>query len=349
MIDWPSLFAYDMSMSLGLTRSVALGSIRPWRSLACAPWFSMRSANGTAISDHDRWAIVHHMKGGAKPAEVARLLGHSRTTVYKWWRRYVSKQHVKPLPNTGRKRIFSEAAEERALDILSQPDEPTAFQARHALREEGYISHHVHESTVIRAAKRAATRAGTKLWCQRGRPRKAMTTATMQKHLSFAVANHNRDWSRVLFTDRKKFQFRYPGSRVNPCRWVKGKAGDTQRSVFQPNHAQVLNVYAGISKYGVTPVHVVAGSSKHTTSYMNNKGKAAKNITAQECRDVMKKTLLHGDQMLFSVQGISTWFCSNVMTPHTGVLLMWCSNGTMTRGLVCSCCSHGLPTVMTSI
>jgi hypothetical protein len=176
-----------------------------------------------------------------------------------------------------------------------------------------------------------------------------MTTATMQKRLSFAVANHNRDWSRVLFTDRKKFQFRYPGSRVNPCRWVKGKAGDTQRSVFQPNHAQVLNVYAGISKYGVTPVHVVAGSSKHTTSYMNNKGKAAKNITAQECRDVMKKTLLHGDQMLFSVQGISTWFCSNVMTPHTGVLLMWCSNGTMTRGLVCSCCSHGLPTVMTSI
>ena len=37
------------------------------------------------------------------------------------------------------------------------------------------------------------------------------------------------------------------------------------RQAATVNHPQCVNVYAGITKYGVTKLHVVAGSSKHKT------------------------------------------------------------------------------------
>lgn len=259
------------------------------------------------ISEHDRWAIVHHLREGWSIRAISKRLQLPHSTVHKWRQRFQSTNDVKPLPKTGRKRVFDEAAEQRAFDLLTTMDTCNAQSVGSRLKVEGVIAHPVHRSTVVRAARRAARRVGEKLWCQRGKPPKAMTAATKQKRLQFAKANQGREWAHVLFTDRKKFHFRYPGSRVQPYRWVKGRASINNLAVHQPNHAQVLNVYAGISKYGVTAAHVVTGSSKHTTTYTNKQGKEARNITTQEYRDVLQHTLLPEGQRLFSTQGISSW------------------------------------------
>jgi len=259
------------------------------------------------ISEHDRWAIVHHLREGSSIRATAKRLKLPHSTVHKWWQRFKSTDNVQPLPKAGRKRIFDEIAEQRAFELLTSMDTSNAHSVGSQLKVEGFIANLVHRTTVVRAARRAAQHSGEKLWCQRGKPPKAMTEATKQKRLQFAKANLGREWAHVLFTDRKKFHFRYPGSRVQPYRWVKGRASSTNMAVHQPNHAQTLNLYAGISKYGVTAAHVVTGSSKHTSAYTNKQGKVAKNITTSEYKEVINKTFLPQGSRLFSTQGISTW------------------------------------------
>ena len=91
--------------------------------------------------------------------------------------------------------------------------------------------------------------------------------------------------------------FSYPGQRVSRVQWgVKG----ARRQAAAVNHPQCLNVYAGITKWGVTRVHVVAGSSKHKTTFRNKKGQLAKNITGSECFNVVPDTFLPHGTALFS-------------------------------------------------
>lgn len=108
----------------------------------------------------------------------------------------------------------------------------------------------------------------------------------------------------VLFTDRKKFHFSYPGCKVTAGAWVlEGQSLE----VPTVNHAQCQNVYAGITAFGMTKLHIVAGSSGHKTSYQNKQGKVAKNITSMEYGQVVKSTFLPQGKRIFSSQGISSW------------------------------------------
>jgi hypothetical protein len=68
-----------------------------------------------------------------------------------------------------------------------------------------------------------------------------------------------------------------------------------------------VNLYAGITKYGVTKPHIMAGTSKHSSAFKNKKGKEAKNITSQEYEHVLRTTLLPEGKRLFAAQGISGW------------------------------------------
>jgi transposase len=239
--------------------------------------------------------------------KVADELGVSRNTVYKWWRRFKATGEVNRKPGSGRKRLIDQQTEDMVLDIIAGSDSHSADQASKHLHAEGVLPHLVHRSTIIRAARRAAQRSGEKLWVQRGKPPKAMTEGTKEKRLAFAANNQNTNWAHVLFTDRKKFHFRFPGSKVKPVRWIRGAAKTSQAAVYQPNKPQCVNIYAGICKYGVTAAHVVAGSSKHTSQHKTKKGQQARNITASEYKEVLTGTLLPEGRRLFSVQGISTW------------------------------------------
>jgi transposase len=262
---------------------------------------------GATLSQAKIWSIIHHKKQGLSTANVARRVGCTRPTVYKWWQRCAHSDEIVEAEKSGRKRAFDEAGEGRALELLTDGCGTSADQVSKRMCAESHTPVPVHKSTVIRAAQRAAVSTGKKLWVQRGRPPKAMTRATMEKRMAFAAANQNTNWAHVLFTDRKKFHFRYPGSKVQPSRWILGRASSSNTAVNQPNHAQCLNIYAGISKHGVTAVQVVACSSKHTTQHTNQQGKPARNITQSEYKVVMTGTLLPEGKRLFSTVGVGSW------------------------------------------
>ena len=208
----------------------------------------------------------------------------------------------------GRQPALSQDAAVMALEMLIDKKSNGAQQVASTLKDQGIVSDLVHKSTVIRHARRAAVATGQKLVVRRGPPPKGLTKATMTKRLYFAKSNSSRAWGATMFTDRKKFLLRYPGTAVKMVRWELARdAGQVEEGVYQPNRPQVVNIYAGITKFGVTAVHVVAGTSKHKTSYKNKKGQGAKNITQHEYESVLSKTLLPEGRRIFSTQGVSSW------------------------------------------
>lgn len=215
---------------------------------------------------------------------------------------------IRSKKSTGRKRALSQAAAVRASDLLDGGELGGASQVAKQLVAEGLASHLVHKSTVIRSAKEAAQKEGCQLKAEKRPPRKGLTKATKEKRLKFAEQNSETSWKHVMFTDRKRFYFRYPGSKVQPTRWNKtGPNMPKKPGVYRPNHPQCLNVYGGITKYGVSKLHEVAGSSKHKSSYKNKKGNVASNITQEEYGHVLEDTLLPEGKRIFGEQGMGFW------------------------------------------
>jgi len=257
-----------------------------------------------AISEEVRWGIVAAWKKLQNLARVARQLQVGVSTVRRWVQRYTSTGGVQEKPGRGRNAVMNDTVTAHAVQLLLSEDCGTAAGAAQQLCDEGLTPNVLHKSTVIRSAKQYAHKTGYDIFAARGKPRKQLSADTKQKRLAFAKANRTRKWGTVMFTDRKKFLFTYPGARVRPTQWLRKGA---IRQAAMVNHAQGVNVYAGISRYGITKCHLVAGTSKHKTTYTNKQGGTAKNITASEYSDVLQSTLLPEGKRIFSVQSIGTW------------------------------------------
>jgi hypothetical protein len=111
--------------------------------------------------------------------------------------------------------------------------------------------------------------------------------------------------SNAVYTDRCKFHFENPGCVVKPVTY--GFEGEPRR-ITKVNHPKVLNVYAGISKYGVTDMIEVAGTTGRKSEYFNKKHAESRNITSAEYKDVLSKGLLPSALKKFRNQGKS-FFC----------------------------------------
>ena len=257
-----------------------------------------------AVSEEVRWGIVAAWKQSRNLASVARQLRVGVTTVRRWVQRYISTGSVQEMPGRGRTAVMDDAITAHAVQLLLSEDCGTAAGAAHQLYDQGLTPNVLHKSTVIRSAKQYARTHGYGIFAARGKPRKQLSADTKQKRLAFAKANRTRTWATVMFTDRKKFLFTYPGARVRPTQWLRKGA---TRQAAMVNHAQGVNVYAGISRYGITKCHLVAGTSKRKTKYTNQKGGTAKNITAAEYSDVLQSTLLPDGRRIVSMRSIATW------------------------------------------
>ena len=268
--------------------------------------FSSAHVDMTVLPQRLRWSIVLQHEKGRQPDTIARDLGINVKTVYRWLHRYRSTGGVDPCATAGRPTAMSEAATERATALLVSSECGGARFVARQLRAEGLTRRLVAASTVVRAARAHAKAQGDPLLCRRGRPPKRLTEATKRARVAFARRNMRRDWGRVLFTDRCKFHFRYPGMRVRNARWMRRSQSGADGQ-YRPNRAQVYNVYAGFSKHGVTKVHPVTGTSQMASNFQNLKGQTSRNITADEYRSVCDDTLLPGGRRMFSAQGVSDW------------------------------------------
>ena len=262
----------------------------------------MASKGHTSIKD--RWVIIASWERLRDPQLVASELGVRLRVVKRWVKRFESTGCVDDAPRSGRPAALTAVARQRVYELLVRERAGCSKFVAGMLHAEGLTSKPMHRKTIARAAHMVAEERAEELVVLRGKPRKMLTADTIKKRLAFSISNKTRCWRNVMFTDRKKFHFSYPGIKVPPVTWaVKGQ----RREANGPNHALCVNVYCGITKYGLTDFHVVAGTSNHQTSHYNKGGKLAKNITASEYTDVVKDTFLPHGQRIFSTQGMSSW------------------------------------------
>jgi transposase len=267
-----------------------------------------------------RWAIAFLWLNGHTKADIVRELGVGDTAVRRWTSRVAETGSVSVLPKSGRKPVLTQEAIELGLQLLKSGDFPGADAVAQQLRTEGFTQHKVHRTTLAKACKSLAKSQGKPIRAVFTKPAKRLREDNKLKRLNFCLANKNRDWKSVMFTDRKRFLLQYPGVKVNKVAWVC--KGETRRAA-SVNHPMGFNIYAGITPYGVSMLHTVAGSSKHVTKYTNKKGQAAHNITSAEYKDVLISTLLPEGERLFSSRRAkrarATWTLQQDNDPSHGV------------------------------
>lgn len=261
-------------------------------------WLKMRK------SDELRWLIISTWKATKNIRKTARLTNCDRKTVRNCIERYQTTNSVNDKAGRGRKRLVKGPVAEHAVQLLLSDDCGAAEAAAIELYNAGATPRILNKSTITRGVRNHGENGGQVIIPVRGQPGKKLSDYHKARRVAFAQANRARSWKNVMFTDRKKFYFRYPGSRVRLCQWVvKGSTPEATTA----NHPLGLNVYAGITQYGITGVHVVAGTSKQHTKYNNKEGNEARNITYAEYTDVVKSTFLRDGVRLFSEQGVSSW------------------------------------------
>jgi len=230
---------------------------------------------------------------------TARQLGLSPKVVKRWVRRWQTTGTVDPKPRTGRPRALDPPAAAQAVNLLRENGNGREVVAQ-LLHTKGYTARKIHRTTVGRVTKKFARTNGERLRAQTGRPQVMLTEANKDKRLRFARANLARDWTKVMFTDRKKFFLHSPGTAITAVTWT---VGDRQRRATRVSNPVAVNVYAGVTAAGVTKCHLVTGTRKRKVGYLNKKGEPARNITAAEYTDVVKKTLLPEGDRLFGGRG----------------------------------------------
>lgn len=264
------------------------------------------------LTEEQAWTVYLTHKKLGNISKTAQQCNVSRKCVRSVISRLGAKSNGAHAPATqarrGRKPALSDEAADAAFKMLTDQKTGGAQSVARALQMQGIVLGQVHKTTLIRHARRAASAAGQKLVVRRGPPPKGLTKATMEKRLDFARANVSRNWKPVMFTDRKKFYFRYPGTSVSLVRWeLESRATQVDPGVYQPNKPQAVNIYAGITPFGVSSARIVAGTSCHKSDFTNKQGKQASNITQNEYQAVLADTLLPEGRRLFSTHGISCW------------------------------------------
>lgn len=257
-----------------------------------------------SISDELRHRCVFEYERIQCYKQVASKLGVSRHTVKKWVTASTNGGVLKNKKGQGRKKSMSAEAASTAVDLLLSGEYDGSQQVAQELRKQGLTRGVLHRTTVAKHAKATAEQDGHGIVAKRGQPVREFTAKNKAQRLAFCHANKTRNWANVMFTDRKKFMFRYPGTSVKPVSWVrKGE----QRKSSRVNKPSVVNMYAGITKFGVTQPHLVTGTTKLATNYTTKGGKKSVNITINEYEDVAFRSLFPGGAAMFSVQGSSQW------------------------------------------
>lgn len=257
-----------------------------------------------AVTLRERVQIVSLHKQGKSFREIASALQLSCSAVRRWVKNWEEGGDMEEKPKSGRPRVLSSRAKFTARKLLKQPGFGGLARAARALRDKGLTPTVVHKSTLSRMLKESEMKTPTQLVADSSKPTRALSDVDKERRVQFAKVNISRNWDAVMFTDRSRFYFKYPGCKVPRVQWHE--RGEN-RQAPKPNNPKCVNVYMGITKYGATAPVIVTGTSKHQTTFITRAGKLAKNITSAEYEVVLTDHLLPGGAELMLEHGQREW------------------------------------------
>jgi transposase-like protein len=264
----------------------------------------MATVAGKALPAAKRWLLIQDWLETGNKAAVARRNGLARNTVDKWVTRFQASGDAQVAATSGGTHKLTPVAAGRAFELLLDGQQRSAGDVALVLEQEGLTKQLVHRTTVARRAKQHGRSIKQPIHAVSGPPAKLITKATRTKRLDFALQNKTASWKSVMFTDRKRFYLRYPGTGFKPSEWRV--VGDKRRA-NRVSNPSCLNIYVGITAYGVTASVTVAGTTKHKSTFVTQAGQPSRNITKNEYKVVVQEQLLPQGRAIFRNRGIFSW------------------------------------------
>lgn len=259
----------------------------------------------SAVSMRKRVEVIYWHGRGLSLSCIASQVVTSVGCVRTWVNKYNAGSDLSEGRRTGRPRTYNLTHAKQARAMLLRQGFGGLAQAATALQRAGTTTTVMSKSTLLRLLKEGVGKGWRPIVADRSRPTAALTQAHKQARLQFATENIQRVWDNVMFTDRKRFYFRYPGCSVNTVQW---RLVGTKVEVQKVSRAYCANVYLGMTKWGCTKLVFVAGSSKQEHKFFTKKGSPAKNITASQYEQVLTDHLLPQGQALMRANGHTRWW-----------------------------------------
>jgi len=230
---------------------------------------------------------------------VAKECKVHRKTARHWVEVYQSTGQLEDVRGGGRKLELGPAQLSRVVSHLQNPG-ATTKSASNDLYESGLAPRVMDRSSISKLLRRGRQQQQTDMVYTRQKPVKELSEQNKALRVDFALANRNRNWNHVLFTDRKRFSFKNPGVAVYPGQWVHKGQRVHARYV---NHPATYNLYCGMCRFGTTNAVLVAGTTGHTGTYKTKQGTVGKNITQDEYnKSVLPKLLTDGGNIFFGMK-----------------------------------------------
>lgn len=259
---------------------------------------------GPQVSEVTRAFIVRDFKRTGNIKKAARDNGVDARTARLWVDRYAETGGVKDKPGRGRKLQLTPLIVGTVVKHLTTKAGATRSSAARELQQQHLTPSSIHPTTISKAISRLRKQGIDVPHYVSGKPKKALDSGTREKRLQFAKTNQHTDWSSVLFTDRKRFAFRYPGEKVCAGQWV---LPGQEREAHMVNHASTYNLYCGMCVAGTTTPCQVAGTTGTSSLYKTKGGVTAKNITQDEYNQSVLNTFLEDGVKLFHKNGKRSW------------------------------------------
>jgi transposase len=182
---------------------------------------------------------------------AAQALGYTTRYVQTQLDKYKERGSVSALPRSGRPKLLSTAQIEAAAAAVLQHQ--SVAKAAAVLKQQGTIASTICDETVARAVKKVLELAPVQ-------QQPILTSATKKKRLAFSRQQH--DSNTMIAIDSTILTLSSTPRRRK--RWVR--KGD-KPVASKPVKGQQLHVYGGITKYGVTRLIRVTGSTGHPKKY----------------------------------------------------------------------------------
>lgn len=220
--------------------------------------------------------ITQWIKWRGDVSKVISETGFTAKFVNFWIQRYQETGTVNDSPKSGRKHILSAAQRAAIVKTVDQEDSVPAAVA--VLKRKGSIPRNVSEKTVRRELKVESEYRAVVIEPKR-------TKQATKKRVQFS--GHRHPVKRIVALDSTILNTAGSGRRRKV--WVKK---GTRRVIQKVRKGQKLHVYAGMTRYGATPLVRVTGTTGLPKQYTKKDGMLYDGVCAKEFQDTMRKHLL---------------------------------------------------------
>jgi transposase len=194
-----------------------------------------------------RWMIIFLCKSSPfqkwTPEQAARYLKISPGAVRTWIKRYEETGTVDDLPRPGRNPVTTQAQDRQMVKLIESEKANSSSEVAQKLSNKGVA---VSSRTVRKRLKKHGFHYGKRT------QKPLLSPIHIEKRLNWALANKDRDWSRVIFSDESLFYRNYQRKSV----W---KRRNEVKLIRTTKHCERVSMWGCFSAQGFGKLIVIKG------------------------------------------------------------------------------------------